>query len=324
MSSSLAALGMSAAALAVTAMFARVGNSSKRDDRLAFRVMECILVSCAALSVPTASDALLSDALRARGARVTHAAWDAVSPAQVGHRLLCLRSTWDYHLRGAEFGAWLTACEASGATIVNPASLVRWNMDKGYLRDLSAAGVPMPPSAWYAVGEQPDLDAVRAEYGWHDVVVKPRISATAHGTHRLRLNETLDAAQWATVIKSGAIVQAFVPEVANGELSLVYFGGEFSHAARKTPRAGEYRVQREFGGTNAPAVVSAAARKLGRAALAAAPAPALYARVDLLETAAGPLLMELELIEPELFLTIHPAAAATFADALLAVSTHST
>ena len=280
--------------------------------------MECVLVSCAKLSAPTASDALLADALRSRGVRALHAAWDAMPPAQTAGQLLCLRSTWDYHLRGTEFAEWLDACAAAGATIVNPPQLVRWNMDKGYLRDLAAVGVPLPPSQWFEVGEQPDLGAVRAERGWSDLVVKPRISATAHGTHRLGAGQSLDVSQWATVVSSGAIVQQFVPEVANGELSLVYFGAQYSHAARKTPRAGDYRVQSEFGGTYAPAEASAEARALGEAALAAAPSTSVYARVDLLETAEGPLLMELELIEPELFVTLHPAAAARFADALIA------
>ncbi len=280
--------------------------------------MECVLVSCAKLSAPTASDALLADALRARGVHACHQAWDAMEPERTAGQLLCLRSTWDYHLRGAEFGAWLDACTTAGAHIVNPAPLVRWNMDKGYLRDLEAVGVPLPPSQWFDVGEQPDLDAVRAERGWSDLVVKPRISATAHGTHLLATGQSLDQAQWATVVTSGAIVQQFVPEVANGELSLVYIGGQYSHAARKTPRAGEYRVQSEFGGTYVPAEASLQARALGEAAIAAAPMAPVYARVDLLETAQGPLLMELELIEPELFVTLHPAAAARFADALMA------
>jgi glutathione synthase/RimK-type ligase-like ATP-grasp enzyme len=280
--------------------------------------MECVLVSCTELAAPTASDALLADALSARGIRVHHRAWDALTPAAAAGQLLCLRSTWDYHLRGAEFAAWLGACEAAGATIVNAPTLVRWNMDKGYLRELADAGVAMPASEWFAPSERPDLEALRARHGWDELVVKPRISATAHGTHRVSTGQTLSEADWAPALASGAIVQRFVPEVVNGELSLVYFAGQFSHAARKTPRRGDYRVQSQFGGTYELVEASAAARGLAQAALAAAPAFATYARVDLLETADGPLLMELELIEPELFLTMHPAAAATFADALLA------
>ena len=280
--------------------------------------MECVLVSCAGLPAPTASDALLAAALRARGVRVHHRAWDAIDPAHAAGQLLCLRSTWDYHLRGAEFAARLARCEAAGAMIANPAALVRWNMDKDYLRELAAAGVAMPAAEWFAPHERPDVDALRARHGWDDVVVKPRISATAHGTHRLSPGQTLGEAEWAPALASGAIVQRFVPEVVNGELSLVYFAGQYSHAARKTPQPGDYRVQSQFGGRYAIAEASAAACELAEAALAAAPARATYARVDLLETADGPLLMELELIEPELFLTLHPAAAATFAGALLA------
>ncbi len=282
--------------------------------------MECVLVSCAKLDAPTASDALLAAALHARGVRVLHAAWDSVAPAQAAGQLLCLRSTWDYHLRNVEFAAWMDGCEHAGALIVNHPALVRWNMDKGYLRDLHAAGVTQPSTVWFEPGERPDLAAVRHAFGWDDVVVKPRISATAHGTHRLGIGASLREDEWDVVTASGAMVQTFVPEVANGELSLVYIGGSFSHAARKTPRAGDFRVQREFGGTYASAHASSEARALADASLAAAPHAAVYARVDLIETARGPVLMELELIEPELFLTLHTEAAARFADALLATA----
>ena len=280
--------------------------------------MRVVLLSCAKLAEPTPSDALLAEALRSRGATVQHAAWTAVHPAEERGRLLVLRSTWDYFLRFAEFTAWLSRCEAANVSLQNPVPLVRWNMDKGYLRDLAAAGVAMPDTLWFAPGERVDLEAVLSSRGWDEAVVKPRVSGTAHGTHRVRRGASLTRAEWAPIEGAGAMVQAFVPEVSLGEWSLVYVGGTYSHGVRKIPKAGDFRVQRDFGGTVERGTPSTAALALARASLAAIPCAAVYARVDLLETAAGPQLMELELIEPELFMSQYPESAGWLADALLA------
>ena len=282
--------------------------------------MDVVLLSCAKLAEPTPSDARLGEALRERGATVRHAAWNALDPAAQAGRLLVFRSTWDYFLRFAEFTAWLSSCEAAGVSLQNPVPLERWNMDKGYLRDLAAAGVAMPETLWFAPGERVDLGQVLSSRGWDEAVVKPRVSGTAHGTHRVPRGASLTRAEWAPIEAAGAVVQAFVPEVSQGEWSLVFVGGRYAHAVRKVPKAGEFRVQRDFGGTVERGTPSRAALTLACAALAAIPGAAVYARVDLLETATGPQLMELELIEPELFISEHPESAGPLADALLATA----
>ncbi|MBI3792264.1 MAG: hypothetical protein HY275_15490 [Gemmatimonadetes bacterium] len=284
--------------------------------------MECVLVSCAMLAAPTPSDALLARALEARGIAARHVAWDALDPAESAGRALCLRSTWDYHRRADAFLSWLDACEAAGARVENAPSLVRWNADKGYLREFAARGIALPDSAWFAPGERPDLARLAAERGWREFVIKPRTSATAHGTHRLAAGATLADTDWAPILASGALVQEFLEEITTGELSLLYAGGAYSHAVRKVPAPGDYRVQNDFGGRVTAVEPSAAARALADATLAAAPAPTTYARVDIVETARGPRSMELELIEPELFLHVVPPAAARFADAVAAAFTH--
>ena len=112
-------------------------------------------------------------------------------------------------------------------------------------------------------------------------------------------------------------MQAFVPEVeSRGEISLVYLDGTFSHAVRKRPASGDFRVQRDFGGSLEAMTPSEPVLAFGDGVLAAVTRPWLYARVDLVEAGGGPVLMELELIEPDLFLT--PAGAARLAAALLA------
>ncbi len=123
--------------------------------------------------------------------------------------------------------------------------------------------------------------------------------------------------EWAPLEASGGLVQAFVPEVETlGEISLIYLGGGFSHAMLKRPAAGDFRVQTDFGGTLEPVVPRPGLQAFGDRVLASVTLPWLYARVDLIDSAAGPVLMELELIEPDLFLT--PAAAGQMAGALLA------
>ena len=154
-------------------------------------------------------------------------------------------------------------------------------------------------------------------------VLKPRVSATAFGTYRLEAGHVLGEEEWAPLEASGGLVQAFVPEVETlGEISLIYLGGAFSHAVLKRPAVGDFRVQTDFGGSLQPVAPRAAVRSFGDRVLTAVTRPWLYARVDLIDAAAGPVLMELELIEPDLFLT--PAAAARLATALLARASRAT
>ena len=187
--------------------------------------------------------------LENRGARVTAAPWDAISPAASNGTMVVLRSTWDYHRRPAEFLRWVQAWEAKSAALWNPPATVLWNMDKIYLRDLADRGVALPPTRWTEPGEPLDVDGFLAETGAAAVVVKPRVSATAWGTLLIESGAEFKGADVAPLLSSGAVIQAFVPEIrARGELSLVYVDGRFGHAVRKRPSAGDFRVQSEFGG----------------------------------------------------------------------------
>ncbi|HET6363173.1 MAG TPA: hypothetical protein VFH11_14120 [Gemmatimonadota bacterium] len=265
----------------------------------------------------TPSDARLGRELEMRGARVTAEPWDAISLGSNGAHVV-LRSTWDYHRRPAEFQAWVEAWSDAPSALWNPPATVLWNMDKIYLRDLWDRGVTLPPTWWTEPGEFPDVGGFLAETGAASAVVKPRISATAWGTLLVDSGAELEDADITPLVSSGAVVQAFVPEIGTrGELSLIYVDGGFRHAVRKRPAVGDFRVQSEFGGGIEPCEVGDEERAFGAAALAAARHPWLYARVDLVQTASGPVLMELELIEPSLFFDLGPRAAATLADAIL-------
>src|SRR5581483_4251304 len=217
------------------------------------------------------------------------------------------------------FLAWLDGIERAGVRLFNPPALVRWNVSKRYLLALAAAGVPIVATT---VLDRPTRETIEAALARHGApaVLKPAIAASAHGT-RLVTAATLDDTMRtlaAGVLVPPVLVQPFVREVqSRGEWALVFIDGELTHAVLKRPGPGEFRVQGHLGGraeaaTAPPGVVAAA-----RAALSALPAPPLYARIDAVEAAAGPLVMEAEVNEPGLFFTHAPAAAARFAEALL-------
>ena len=275
--------------------------------------MDIVLATCAKQPDLTPSDSLLAEALAARGARVQARPWDQIT----GGDVVVLRSTWDYHRRIGEFREWLERI-AAVSRLVNPLETVRWNLDKQYLRELEQKGIPMPRARWFEPGEQPYLSDVLKANGWERAVLKPRISATAYGTHLIKPGVLLMGNDWSQSLATGGLIQEFVPEVQTaGEVSLVYFGGAFSHAVRKRTASGDYRVQLEFGGSAEAFEATPAMMAFGLSVLAAAARPWVYARVDVVETAAGLLLMELELIEPELFLHLSPEGAERLAKALL-------
>lgn len=268
----------------------------------------------------TLDDRLAVAELASRGAQVEAAVWNDPSVQWGEFDTIVIRSTWDYHHSAAEFRDWIGALEAVGAPVWNPPAVVRWNMEKTYLRDLAAVGIPVVPTEWLAQGSRPDLGALLDRRGWTDAVVKPVISAAATRTWRVsRVSVSDIQAQLAESLDVGDVmVQPFVPEVqTKGEWSLVFFAGEFSHAVRKMPLDGDFRVQTGFGGRSAVEHPGDAVLRAVRNVLDAAPKPWLYVRVDGIETAAGYVLLELEMLEPSLFLAQNAAAPARFANAII-------
>jgi len=177
--------------------------------------------------------------------------------------------------------------------VLNPLSLIRWNLNKRYLKELSGAGVGIPSTVWVEPGEEFELAAVCRSHGWQSAVVKQLISASAHGAERRKHG----------LVTGPAMIQEYLASIqTRGEWSLMYFGGRFSHAVRKRPRDGDFRVQTEFGGTVETAHPGRPMRAFAEMALARLPEPAPIARVDVLPDRGGYVLMELEVIEPELFL----------------------
>lgn len=246
--------------------------------------------------------------------------WDADIDWSI-HDLVVIRTTWDYFERLPEFLAWVRAVERV-TQLRNSATIIEWNAHKSYLLELAEAGVGIVPTIILRMGEERDIEHVLAHSGFEDVVVKPAVSGGAIGTLREAARESRTAMHVRQLLSRGdVLIQPFVPSVTSrGESSLVYFNGEFSHAISKRPAPGDYRVQDNHGGTVHPHQPSPLERDVASAATACAPEPPLYARVDLVDLDGVPVVMELEIIEPELFLPHSPDAAARFAGILIGIA----
>ena len=278
--------------------------------------MTVVFATCDQQPLLTADDQVLANALLARGVDVTPIPWTELDPyAIIDSPPIVLRSTWDYHRVPTMFGTWLQSLEDSGRAAWNPPSIACANIDKIYLRELAAAGIEIPKTRWIDGATRDSLAAAIADEGWSRAVLKPRVAATAYGTFLIDRDTSLTDDDLAPARSSGALLQEFIPEVVDrGEVSLVYFGGSFSHAVVKRARNGEYRVQKDFGGRVEPMAPSTAALEFADRVMTLAGADTLYARVDMVEANRGPLLMELELIEPELYFLFVPEAANRLAE----------
>lgn len=268
----------------------------------------------------TDDDCLAVKALGMHGLTVDPVLWDSRQLDWSSYAAVIIRSCWDYHHRPAEFNAWLGHLEDQGVSLWNPPELVRWNMDKTYLSDLQQQGVRVLPSVWLARGARVQLAHLMAEKGWEQVVVKPLISAGAKRTILIPRDDALARqAEFAESLQqSSLIVQEFASEIqTQGEWSILFFDGQYSHAVLKQPQAEDFRVQDHFGGTVKAASPSAALIAQAAEILALLDADLLYARVDAIERNGSLYLMELELIEPYLYFEFHPQAPLRFADALL-------
>ncbi|MGC4117516.1 MAG: hypothetical protein QM765_23750 [Myxococcales bacterium] len=257
----------------------------------------------------------MADALRARGLSVERVDW--ASGYGFGKAAVSLiRTTWDYHLRFGEFTAWLE--RVSGQTaLCNPARTVRWNWDKHYLLDLDRAGVRVAPTRVFERGQRADLAALMASEGWDEAVFKPVVSGAARETYRVRRAEAhrLQSTFERCLAAESMLVQRFVEGVVDaGEVSVIVLGGVPTHAVRKVPKAGDFRVQDDHGGTVHAHAAMADELEFAAQAVAKSGHELCYARVDMARDRSGALhLMELELIEPELFFRFCPSAAGKLA-----------
>jgi glutathione synthase/RimK-type ligase-like ATP-grasp enzyme len=286
------------------------------------RVLKVALATCARLPELAADDRLLQEELRRRGVDARPVVWNASEAAWAAFDRVVIRSVWDYHLSLPEFLAWLDLLEAERMQVWNPAALVRANAHKSYLRELEVAGLPVVPTAWIGRGSDVDLGRLLKSRGWTDAVVKPAVSASAFRTWRVSAAEAARSecrGDFRRLLAEGdVLVQRFLPEVQReGEWSFVFFGGEFSHAVLKRPALGDFRVQEELGGSVVAALPAPSAVRDAETFASHVPRPWAYARIDGVVANGKLTLMEIELIEPQLFLSRDPMAAARLAEAVL-------
>lgn len=244
------------------------------------------------------------DGLRARDVETAVAIWDDPSVAWGDADLVVLRSIWDYTTRRDEFIAWIDRVDPL-VRMHNPAEIVRWNSHKHYLRDLSAEGIPVVDTAWLDAGTSADAGVIAAERGWKDAVVKPCVSAGARGAVRGDA-ATLQAHIDEMLPTRDLMMQPYIAETEGvGEHSLIYLGGVLSHVVRKEPAL--------TGAEYSSSVVTPIEPHASELALGAQVidhvGPLLYARVDAVVIDERAHVMEIELIEPQLFFRVAPDTA---------------
>jgi glutathione synthase/RimK-type ligase-like ATP-grasp enzyme len=267
-----------------------------------------------------AEDRILGEALGRRGLKTRRVDWARKDFDWSDAHFAMFRTTWDYFNRFAEFSEWLE--RASRQTqLVNDPELIRWNMDKHYLGDLEQRGVRIVPTRFVEAGERVTLQDLHRETGWAETVLKPAVSGA--GRHTYRLNADNLAAHepifQQLLAAEAMLLQPFQKSIVEvGEKTLMLMDGQFTHAVLKKAKAGEFRVQDDFGGTVESYAPTRAEIEFAEAVFAVCDPAPLYGRVDLVADNHGkPAVVELELIEPELWFRFHPPAAEVLADSFL-------
>jgi glutathione synthase/RimK-type ligase-like ATP-grasp enzyme len=258
-----------------------------------------------------------AEAVRARGVEVDAVPWTEGRDLS-GYDLVLPLVAWGYHVRYLQWLRFLDDLQAKDLPVVNPAELLRWNSDKAYLKELGARGIKSVQTVEAEALEDADLEAAADRFGSPELVIKPPVSGGAFGTHRIRVGDPIPASERGQRM----MIQPFLPSIATeGEYAIILFGGAYSHTVVKRPKSGDFRVQPHLGGSTEPCDPPAGGIELAQAALAGAPAAATYARVDIVRGADEQLqIMELELIEPALFLDVAPHGKEAFADAIIAAA----
>jgi glutathione synthase/RimK-type ligase-like ATP-grasp enzyme len=264
-------------------------------------------------------DLLLVEVLKPLGIDVVPVVWDDPTADIKALDAIVVRSCWDYHLKAEQFLGWLDDIDRAGTRLFNSSEITRWNLDKHYLQDLAAQNVAIPRTLWVEQGTQAELAELLRVHGLSEAVVKPVISLSAYQTWRV---PAADASAYQQqfeqlVAERSVVIQALIPEIATeGELSLMFFGKQYSHAVCKRPKPGDFRVQVDYGGTREPALPAEGIIAQAQRIVDLIDEPLLFARVDGIEVDGRLVLMELELIDPFLFFAYDQNAPQRFAEAI--------
>jgi glutathione synthase/RimK-type ligase-like ATP-grasp enzyme len=271
------------------------------------------LATCATVPDWEIDDHVFHAALKARGIDARQCVWDDPRVAWASFELVLIRTTWDYQEKRVAFVAW---AQNVPVPLYNPPAIVEWNTHKSYLRDLEARGVPIIPTEWLTRGTTPDIASLCERRGWRRAFLKPCVGATSRETLRFNAGDPV-AQQHAERLlpHEDLMLQPYLSSVeTEGELSAVFIDGELTHAVRKVPVSGDYRVQDDFGAKDHP--IDFPDVPLARRTVEAIGAEWLYARADFLIAEEGLLLTELELVEPSFFFRHSRQAADRLAAAI--------
>lgn len=248
----------------------------------------------------------LRDALEEKGHSVEAAVWTEPEVSWSEYDLVLIRSTWDYETKYKQFLNWIDQLEANDNTVWNPPEVLRWNSNKQYLKELERSGVLIPPSFIVPPGASPvPLNKIMEEKNWKDVVVKPLVGGGAHKLQRFDESTVQEGQKHldALTVEHGAMVQKFLPEVTDeGEWSFIFTGNELSHTVLKQPESGDYRVQKALGGTREHRKAPEGIRAQARDYVQKITDPYLYLRLDGIVRNERLHVLEVEMIEPRLYL----------------------
>lgn len=264
-------------------------------------------------------DFLVQDALNRLGLNTLRLAWDDDSFDWVTTKTILFRTTWDYFHRFKEFSSWLSKV-AKQTTLLNSETIIRWNIDKHYFIDLEQQGITITPTHFIEQNTPTSLRQLHETLEWNETVLKPCISGSARHTYRLTL-ETIEAHEalfQSLITHEAMMLQPFQHQiVTKGEVSMMVFNGQFTHAVLKQAKAGDFRVQDDFGGSVSIYHPSSEEISFAEKATKSCPELPIYARVDIFTDNNGSIaLSELELIEPELWFRYCPDAATILANAI--------
>ncbi len=266
------------------------------------------------------SDALTYKPLAKLGWSVDEVPWRQSDRSWSDFDLVVIRSPWDYFNHLTEFVEVLEQIDASEAELANPLEVVRWNMEKTYLRELAERGVVVVPTLWLQELAVNDVSNAFEQFAVQEIVIKPTVGAGASDTFRIRSDNSAGSIEAAlrAFRKRPVMVQPFLKSIIErGEFSLFYFGGEFSHAISKRPAAGDFRVQEEHGGIIELCRADRAMLDAAESLLEAIDTELLYARVDFVYLASGEMaVIEIELIEPSLYFGYDEHSPVRYAAAL--------
>jgi glutathione synthase/RimK-type ligase-like ATP-grasp enzyme len=264
-------------------------------------------------------DALVANALEKLGLNVIRLAWSDPHFDWSSTKAILFRTTWDYFDDFESFSNWLNDV-SKVTTLINSEAIIRWNIDKHYLQDLQNNGIHIAETYFIETGETKTLTDLQAETGWQETVLKPCISGGGRHTYKLNADNIAkhEAIFKDLITEEAMMLQPFQQKiVSEGEVSMMVFNGQYTHAILKKAKAGDFRVQDDFGGSVHDYTPTAEEIQFAVNCVHACDEMPLYARVDIFNDNNGNIaLAELELIEPELWFRNHPEAAHVLAKAV--------